>query len=305
MTRAKGHHIVPRKYLEGFADERGMVTVVRFGQPTPSLESIRRAARETDFYTTRDQHGVPSDAMEDALQLREGVYFPGVAAAAQGWPLDSQSRQLVGEWVVLQFMRTQSMRALFREVGHLVVDEELNEAGRLRLLNQMILDHPEFDPERVREQGLEALDHAAQTMRAYAESAESHARSMDAHMSGLVDRLLKRRWILWHFDLRSVATSDSPVGLWSEASRSHGIGTADAVTFPVDRNRALVMVDEDGPDYAGLATTRRCRWFNQVTASNARRAIYYHPGGRPLTNVDIPTVPQEPLQLDRGAGAQQ
>lgn len=290
-VRARSHHIVPRQYLQKFANDSGQITVVRFGQQ-PYLESIRRTARENDFYTVHDHAGQPSDAVEVNLAKAESCFFDGVDAVGRQWPLEQDLRKRLARWIALQFLRTRMVRDMSRQLGALAVDIELSPARRQSQLDSLLRQNPEMDPKVIGPRLVSALDEVGAAARSRAGSALDHAQTIGRYREEFSDALLKRRWLLYLFARRSIITSDNPVGFSSPTPGTVGIMTAQAVIFPASRSSAVVMVDEPGPDVAALPTTQRALDINRVILSHARAAVYHHPADDPLRGLTLPSAPR-------------
>lgn len=291
MSRAKSHHLVPRHYLARFARD-GKVMAVRFGG-TCGLESIRRAATVSEFYTTRGADGEPVDVVEQWLSNVESMLHPAFTAfESRRWPLDSPDRERMALWVAVQYLRTQMIREISTSIGQLVVDEELSPAARATWTEQQVSKHPDSDADHVRAIAAAALADAASRLRSRAASAAWHADAIERYARPIAGDLLSRRWLIFRFERRALATSDDPVGLQAAHPGPVGIRTARAVTFPVDRHTGLVMLDEPGSDEDRSPTASIARTLNRLTVASARLAIFHHPEDMPLEGLRIPVAPR-------------
>lgn len=266
--------------------------VTRFGGAR-GLESIRRAATVSEFYTTRGAANEPVDVVEQWLSEVEGLLYPAFTAVESGrWPLESEDRERLALWVAIQHLRTQMVRDLSAHVGEHVVDEELSPAARAAWVEQQVGKHPNDDAEQVRAIAAATLATAAQRLRDRAATAEWHAVGIERYARPIADNLLDRRWMVFRFKRRTLATSDEPVNLQAARPGPVGIGTASAVTFPIDRHTGLVMLDESGSDGEGWAAVSVARTLNQLTVDTARLAIFHHPEDRPLEGLKLPVAPK-------------
>lgn len=291
MSRAKSHHVVPRRYLARFAKD-GLVEVVRFGADA-GPESIRRAARVSEFYTTRGAAGEPVDLVERWLNDVEKMLYPGFQAIDGGqWPLKPEDRERVALWIAVQYLRTPIVRELGTKLGGLVVEQELSDAARADFVQRQLRDHPDADEQVVREIAETSLDQAKRHLLAKAASAEWHADGIERYARPLAEGLLQRQWTIIRFRRSALVTSDDPVGLQCLASEPAGLSNAAVVTFPVDRRTGLVMLHEEGADKLGRPSASVARRLNQLTINRARRSVFYHPDDQPLAGLSIPTGPR-------------
>jgi len=113
-----------------------------------------------------------------------------------------------------------------------------------------------------------------------------------------------RRWTLWTFQRKRLATSDHPVSLLAPEghSRSRGVGlfNAGGIVLPVNRAVGLTMTIDPGPEVVLPGTSDMARTFNGKTIHNARRYVYHHPDDHPLAGFDLPE-PRDAELDTRGA----
>lgn len=104
-TIARKHHTVPRFYLENFADNGQIGTVVLPGEKRFS-QSLRKAATTNDFYSLGPPAESGADAFEKVLADLEGEAARVIQAVLAGtWPLGSEDRAILAEFVAVQFLR--------------------------------------------------------------------------------------------------------------------------------------------------------------------------------------------------------
>ncbi len=291
MSRAKSHHLVPRRYLQRFAKD-GQVMVVRFGGRC-GPESIRRAATASEFYTTRGPLGEPDDHVELWLSRIESMLYPAFEAVDSGrWPLGPTAREQMALWVAVQYLRTWMVRDIGAAVSNAVVDDALSPSARASFVENQVKKHPDVAAEIVRSLAEANLHASERLLRERASSAEWHAEGIDKYASRLAQGLLGRRWALVRFERRALATGDEPVGLAPRGPGPVGIGNAHGVTFPLDRRTGLMMMAEDGADEVLTATSSVARTINRLTVASTRLAVFYHPDDRPIDGLSIPTAPR-------------
>src|SRR5262245_56667069 len=93
--RSKRHQVVPRMYIERWADENGRVHVIDLAQRKSYPASIRDVPVLNEFYTLEAEDGSKSDAFENVLSDTEGkaaAIFKAIEEVQ--WPLDRGQREV-------------------------------------------------------------------------------------------------------------------------------------------------------------------------------------------------------------------
>ncbi len=302
--RSRGHHIVPKFYLRGFANRRKLLLVLNRSDLTRRhYATYNDAAKIKDFYTVQ-LDGAWSDEFEGQLSKIESLCAPVLARVLAGgnFPLNAADREAIAMMVALQFIRGQDNRRAASRLNAYMVRMMLMNTTREQLRTTI-------RETEGREATTEEIEKAIEFARNPTRYDVQVHKNMDVltQMDGLhslfgVARARSFRLLRW--SKPCLLTSDSPVALTSKpnaelAFYGIGLGTADEVVLPLDRRHALVLhgragedllVDDPGPDKAWLA--------NRRVAGNAIEQIYLHPDdGSLLDGVDL-GPPQEPGTID-------
>jgi len=298
----KRHHYVPEMYLRRFAsstDKRNRVPRVsriegRAGTASRIVIGIHDAAVETDFYTVET---------DDPRREHEAEHIIGVFERAAGYAFanldrlgpdhfpDDVDRENLAMFMALQFVRghdTGNFQARFY-------------TQTSRMMMRVAAASPDYVRGFLKERGDDTSDEAvARTAAAFREGAKTVSVSphrnetVEAILRGPIDFMpyfFKRRWILARSAI-PLLTADRPVVLLekqdpSEAWRGVGLGTADAIVYPIDRRRLLIMRHLDPAFSEGVIDIDAgfARKLNIAVANHARRWIFHHPDDEPLDGV--------------------
>lgn len=303
-SSAKRHHHVPQFYLRGFADGDRITTVELPGKRR-YLQSVRRTAAENDFYSIPD-HPDGSDAFEKVLGSLESDAARVFAAIHAGeWPLSSEARWVLAEFIAVQVSRGPEQRRDMDRLAAYVTRLEIGHGGRANVnawaQRQLGAELTSGEAELLWEQ---ATQPAGPEIR---HSARAHIQQM-LQVSEQVHRIVSARpWALVRFSRRSLITCDRPVALIPRESDEPWMGvgfmTAEGSVFPLTRRLALVMGDADPLMDRGVlaaevregafdgeieGTTRFEKALNAATASNASLYLYHHPDDAHFVPSDLP-----------------
>ena len=273
MAKVKrGHHTVPRFYLEGFVNEDHQLRFVKLSTKKRFHGSLSNTTVVKDFYNI-DSRADPN-VVENLLADIEGdaaEVFRKVLVE-QHWPLHSNNRTVIATFLALQRTRTPSHRAMVDEIGQII-------AGIARergIAPPAEIDHA--DTKTVRVQSMLNI--------------ESHA-----------PHYLGKSWWLVQFRRKRLLTCDSPVGLLPHPDAPDdaglGIGTAWMMLFPMSPTVGLLMVTPDEDDRPknvtdGMTdifvdgTAYFARLFNETMIDNARDSIIRHPDDGDLVPAELP-----------------
>lgn len=316
VTVAKRHHTVPQFYLRGFADGDRIATV-RLPGEARFVQSVRRAASETNFYSVHGHEDGP-DVFEKLLATLEGEAAHVFELIRGGtWPLDTESRTTLAHFVALQAVRGPEQRRNMEHVAAQLTRLEIGYGGRDSVQDWML-----------RNRGVSITEEQAQVVWEQATRPNgppihfapiAHIRQMAELVDKLLPYLVGRPWTLVRFDRRSLITSDSPVGLVphpdDETWLGAGFMTAWGVTYPLTRKLGLLMSDpmvfaEVVPvervwagelDHAEPGTTKMERFFNGFTVNSASEWLFHHPDdGRFVPN---PLPEPSPVTMRMSGGA--
>ena len=119
VGRKGHHHVVPKFYLRGFANENELI----IRRPlAPSADSTVRpvgigaAMVRTDFYKVESE-SVHPDAFEDELSKVESHTAPAFERVINGQgPMSIDDRGRVASWIALQYLRSEASRRMGEEL---------------------------------------------------------------------------------------------------------------------------------------------------------------------------------------------
>ncbi|CPR13156.1 hypothetical protein BN971_04463 [Mycobacterium bohemicum DSM 44277] len=283
----RGHHTVPRFYLDGFANDDRQLGVAQLSSKKRFPSSTGDATVFRDFYNI-DSRADPN-AVEDLLSEIEGdaaAVFRNVLVD-RCWPLGIEQRAMLATFLALQRTRTPSHRQMVDEIKEIMADV-LESTGRGDAVIPVGLD--QVDSKTVHIQSM--LD------------IEQHAPCY-----------FGRRWWLVQFGRKRLLTSDSPVGLLphpdAPADAALGVGTAWVILFPMSPTVGLMMVAPDREDEPidiarGRAdgildgSTYLAKLFNETAIDNARESIFHHPDDGNLVPADLPSPRGRQLETSPG-----
>ena len=121
----------------------------------------------------------------------------------------------------------------------------------------------------------------------------------------LIKFFYMRKWIVADFGAPILLTGDEPVAVGVDTRDRHhpaGLANADSVMFPLDPQRALVMMrpDFDPPPHSWIkGTAVEAKALNQMIAFRAMRQIFYHPDTTPMDGLEIPGSSKHPGPISR------
>lgn len=290
--RVPRHHVVPQFVLRRFADEKGRVRGVPRQGGDAKVMTVRRAAAETDFYELElEQHYqalFPPQRFEQLLSEIEGSADLAIRKLIAGDPLEVDDEYHLGRFLAFQLVRGWAFRSDISELAtlrarhHLAATVDRQRVrGYLETTRDAVDDDDvdRFIDEMLRSEWRLVPDrsHAVQLLGMAAVSLIPLVAAMGYRVQRFDDPLL---------------TSDEPATLWGRADRDLdaeplGIATADAILFPLDRQRLLVLCHRDR--VANQPRTLTATDVNLTVATGAYRWIFQHPGD-PL--IDVDTLPQ-------------
>jgi hypothetical protein len=280
----RGHHTVPRFYLDGFANDNQQLGVARLSAKKRFQGSTGDATVVKDFYNI-DSRTDPN-AVEDLLADIEGdtaAVFRKVLVELR-WPLDSNDRAIIATFLALQRTRTPSHREMFDKL-RAIVAEIAKGTG--------VVAPAEID----------------------------QMNTKDVHILSMLDiekyapYYFGKTWWLVQFRRKRLLTCDSPVGLLphpdAPADAGLGIGTAWMMLFPMSPTVGLAMVTPDADDQPirvahGLTdiivdgSTYLAKLFNMTVIDNARDSIFHHPDDGDLVPAPLPEPGITQLQTSVG-----
>jgi len=267
------NHTVNKSYLRRFADDRGHLTRVTLPGDVRAQVSVNDATVVRNFYVVQLDDGSESDEAEDLFSVVEGNAVTAIRTLVDQrvWPIPSDVRTAIAEWVALQYLRVPWIRRLTREIveGFCGVGIPITTGSGERITLRM----PAEDIDRLSGPGL-------------------HIEFIKHQAAQVAKMLYERDWVLTFYERKSLATSDTPVVLRPAPGHAAGmgIGIANAVEIhvPLDRRAALSRGDSSFGDGRAAGVTKTAVYLNDAMAKNARRYVFHHPDDDPLRGLTLP-----------------
>jgi hypothetical protein len=304
VPRKKHHHVVPRFYLKGFADDKAMIfrrpLVTSASSPARSI-GIGDAMVRKDFYRV-EAEGTDPDIFENALGAVESETAPAFdRLITETSPMSLEDRHRLAVWIALQYLRSEATRRLGEEIYRATTKLEVSifTPGQMRDRLGLPADIPDQLIEEMRASMLLTAD-------TFKVDHRRHLNMIAENLRGATRLVLFRNpWIVVRYSRRALATSDTPVVLVPRPSDlanglGTGIGTAAELFVPISRRVGLAIGELPDPvlgrapqNYEKSGNTKTALWMNNETARNARRVIFHHPADSPLDGLAIPSSQRE------------
>lgn len=308
----KRHHTVPNFYLRNFASSGARPTIgsVKLDDGKRVPQSTNDASVYKHFYSL-DGHPEGADVFERAISRLESDASIVIGKIINGtWPVSVEDRQTLGEFLVFQFLRGPDTRDswshLSSEVARMTIKVLGRDGVRRKLHDQ---GKPVVDEalERLFEQVHES-DEPLLRMNAY-----GHINQMLELVPKLLPYFVRRPWMLYRFERKTLLTSDAPVSLVPDVrlnSPHPGVGlqNAWAISVPLTRRMGLLLGNPDpliedadeqemvarGESTEGGAFDRElvpsvamANLFNSQALSNAHKWVFHHPDDGELVPSDL------------------
>jgi len=286
------HHLVPRFYLNRFADEGARLAAIQRGTGSMHVASTDKLCAQADFFSYIDVGGRKSSELETFLAGFEGQAAPAferITAEPTATPSEDD-RALVLNFIAFQFGRSRRFRHQYNalaDFGHkLMLSMESKDPEEARERLRSALGRDPNDDEL--QQWLDALERPDDFL------FEPHQN--ESLMVGLevgakvLDSLAARPWVLLRMTDPVLITSDEPVTLWNrpraeDPFSGRGIANSDEVRLPLDRQHMLVLTLEEPPKRSGEVPPPYARDMNRLTAASAYEWVYAHPSNADLRAV--------------------
>jgi hypothetical protein len=273
---SRGHHTVPKFYLDGFADDDQKIGVVRLSGNTRYPQSTKDVSVITDFYNIDDR--ADPNAVEKLVSGIEGDaagVFRRVLVDGY-WPLDDNERSILATFFGLQNVRGPNKRQAFGEIAAAIATA----LGHEELANST-----------------PANDRASEVKHV-------HIASM-LDIEGYAPSYFGRSWVLVRFNRKHLLTCDTPVSLLPNPATPHaavGIGNAWAILFPMCRTVGMIMFQvlpgEQRTDVTADGSTYLAGVFNDAAINNARQCVFHHPEDASLIPSELPELRSAEVSTD-------
>jgi hypothetical protein len=296
-SNPKRHHTVPRFYLERFSVDGQVELVDRSDFGKSFLIHIERALAENRFYSIETDEGGWDPEAEKFL----ATYVDAPASSAirrmfdEGRPLNAPGpREIISMFLAFQSVRgarerhalVEHAKAVQRKMASMATPELVLRYARER-----------GDEEMTEEEAADTAEFARAgeyTIKINRE-ASLHLGAALPIIQHLAPMFFARSWQVLEFPEPWLVTSDEPVALVGAdpdaPGSAGGFPLAREIVFPIDPQRALIMVRPDLADQQTRAINmgaRQAQVINQHVAFNAHRFIVRKPGTNPLAGLTIP-----------------
>jgi hypothetical protein len=305
--QTKRHHVVPQFYLRRFADKSETIAVVDRDDPTKRFKtSVRNAAVEGWFYGIPTEEGWDT-IIEDTLATLEGIASHDIPRLAEGRSstLDAFRKRL-SFFMAVQFVRGRGPRQAMIDFQKEIFKKTLQLSTPQMFQAQSARHGESITIEQARELAAMGQDPTLQVefqrIGPRQLPADSLVNAADVFKQGekLIRFFYMRKWMLADFGAPLLLTSDEPVATgvdMTDPQRSAGLANADSIVFPLDPQRALIMMR---PDFQAPAhrwvkgTAQEAKAINQLVSFRGMRQIFHHPDTDPLADLEIPGSPNHP-----------
>lgn len=285
--RARRHHIIPRFYLQRFADGQGRVRQIWHPGDRRHLANVSNVSVVKDYYAVSfDEHGatVVSDYWEKAFsEVEDAAAAAFTRAIDEGtWPPSREDRAALVHWLTLQHLRNESARVMLNDLTalHYRMIVGINGIARLRQVMESSLDRPVGDAE-LEAEWEDLTQRAGPTVHG---DPHEHIDTMRRVAGRMTDHFWACGIALCRFERRSLVTSDHPVVLFGTPRfPGGGLGLVDAdfAMVPVSRRAALLLAPSAESDARGRGSTRMAGQFTAAVSAAARRWVALHPDDDP------------------------
>lgn len=253
--------------------------------------------------------------IENALSAIEGAAADVFEEIAVGsWPLSSEDRMTLGYFIALQATRIPSQRNMVNHLAAQLLRLQVGAGGKAGLRKRLLESGREVSEDLVDQLWMQATRPEGPPMK---RPKVEHIQQMLELTDELLKYVVGRPWTLVQFGRRSLITSDSPVALVdhpdSEPSQGVGFTTAWGITFPISRQRGLLMgsiqplldrrnsveeVHRGRFDATEDGTTKFEKFFNYHTVANASEWLFHHPDDEGSVPAELPDPRPFNVEMD-------
>jgi hypothetical protein len=228
-TIPKRHHTVSAGYIGRFA--RASRVTVHHATEGVSEKRPRAVGYQTDFWGSAEL----SVEVEQAFNKVENPVLQMLRKLPERWPLSTEDRGALAQFVAVHVIRTPAFGAFVRGVGNRALPESVREVAEKHGL-----------PE-------EKVAAVAEVMK----DQGNHVRALLGQIGRIGSMFSNMQWNLVQFDRDSLITSDQPVvmlplrgGVVSPASSvpAHGFRDLMEVFFTLDPRQLLLLTWAEAPD---------------------------------------------------------
>lgn len=303
-TISRRHHTVPRFYLENFAHNGQIGTVVLPGDKR-FVQSLRKASTAKDFYSLGSPTVMGADEFEKILAELEGQTAGVIKSVLAGeWPLATEDRGILAEFAAVQYLRGPNSRVHMQNIKAQFTRIDISLKGKEWMAQEFrVRTGRDLKPEEIDRLWEQATREEGPPLTV---SSADHVRQIVELLPKVYWYFAARPWSLIRFDRQRLLACDTPVCLIPHADASEWMGVgllnAWALAMPLSRTTALLMTDP-GPiaehttrehvatgalDMTAPPSVKWARVLRDTTIGNARQFIYHHPDDGHLVPRKLP-----------------
>lgn len=309
---AKVHHLVPKFYLDRFADERGRICVARRADQGQSVatRSTTKVAVETGFYSVETEEGEEMPYVERLMSEIEGAAAKAIARTCSNLMLllTPDQKIAISMFLGLQHTRGRRMRRRLEAQADMVTKILLADRVTPEAATSYLRSQGGADPTDEEIAGVIAISSELDKFDV-ATHPNEHMRTMlevGVEQIGLI--LSQMSWALGRFDAPVLMTGDHPVSLYVCPKNRNplvgvGIATADEIWCPLDPRHVLMMTKDPIGDRLMHVDSGFAAAINQNTLAYSYEEVYFTPGLDPLASLTWPPA-VEPLFMADGLAHQ-
>ena len=282
----KRQHYLPRFYLEGFADDEGLVAVYDQKENVVRLQQPVNTAVIGHFYTMEDEQGRQRFEVEEMLSKIEGLAKPIIAKLSAQKSITQQEREDFSMFVALAGMRTPARV----DNAQKMMGDAMRQVNKVLFSSAVQVKKQMLQNADCRDLGDEAIDKHAKDVADFVQAGKYEIETnekwaLQTSIKTAMEMLpifAQRDWIVEHSasPKKSFVTVDAPVlleriGPPPDSSIYSGLGFASSnalVAFPLSASAVLLMhgqgsslnhlpADRDRVRQVNLAVASRCFRF--------------------------------------------
>lgn len=293
-SEPRRHHYVPGFYLRRFANKKSQVVQYDRDGRRGYANAVANCAVETDFYRLLGQDGSPSNDAEEFFNIVE-THTSEAMRTIDLLPLgetclDKEARLTLAIHIAFQFIRTREARDLANQLGDLIYRGNLELSLRGKSGDAFIEELTELAGRLPTENEISAARKFIEdpTATKILPSFNELYPMMVSAAFEVAPKIAARPWVLLECTAPAFLTSDRPVTFWRDRRRGDaafglGLDNADAVYFPLDPKKMLVVLQGPSDSLERRSPTRAdVRKINAIVANWSYRFIYHHPNHRPV-----------------------
>lgn|GEM_PF-1571801 len=283
VSRTKKQHVVPRFYLNKFADDNGNVWTYS-GDSAPRPDKPEATAVESNIYTPADADGERFDDAEKILGLLESNAAPLWDDLCEGRVFGGGKRDHIALFMAAQYLRSPSViRAGAEMAGSMIhhtqkfmaSDKDAHERSMKKYEAETGISYSPEEREKIREFILEPKRYSIDVLR-------SAGLGMLGSTAELAELFINMNWVVAHSEDQHLITSDSPVTRRSDPATHHpayGDGAfmnkTVRVQFPLSPRRIIEM-SWSGQERERVVELPKklAKVANGVRAASAERFVY-------------------------------